>query len=96
MQENIKNGNTSHDVVDGKTPNNQTAPFSSLPPDVSGSVRTEREAEDGESLARERAESEERRRTAQRVFSKQGYVSSQYSNQLETTKTLIITTFCVL
>jgi len=72
IQENIKNGNTSHDVVDGKTPNNQTAPFSSLPPDVSGSVRTEREAEDGESLARERAESEERRRTAQRVFSKQG------------------------
>ena len=69
-------------LQNGKTPNNNNnssqshLPYSSLPPDMPGAVvaRAERgEAELGDKDQQaETAETEERRRTAHRVFSKQG------------------------
>ena len=79
----MKNSNSSHEVVDGrnggqemmdkvtngKTPNNHngsySTSYSSLPPEVAG----QGQREGGET---ETAETEERRRAAQRVFNKQG------------------------
>ena len=82
FQENMKNSNSSHDVVDGrnggqengKTPNNQSSSYTSLPHDVNGANKSERDRENN--IQAETAETEERRRTAHRVFSKQGSVHS--------------------
>ena len=79
MLEKLQNGKTPNNNSNNNSNsnnNNNNGSYSSLPPDMSGAVlsraeRGEAEQADKDQQA-ETAETEERRRTAHRVFSKQG------------------------